>query len=492
MLGADAPLRVQRGATWDVTGSARLRLVGLRDFALDELGTTAGRVGYLESRLIAGGWLDFTPKVGVTIEIEALNGQVTGGFTQVGTARGADTFHVARHERFGGSIILPRKAFVRIDFSAGRLQIGQQAFRWGMGLVAEDGVGEPDFGDAYRGNLVERASFTARPFSSSTSEALRGLAVIAAADLIFRDDNASLLDGDVAWSLVAGARIKTARYEAGVLEVMRRQRDRDDPGRPDAPHLNVFVTDGYGRVFLTDPRAPRVWQLEAEVAFIAGETTRSYLEETARDGASVRSFGGAGRLRYDDAARRLTAKLEAGYAGGDNNPYDDVARQFTFNTDHQVGLILFDQALPMVTARSVDRAASPALLAVPPAGARHLVNQGAVANAIYLFPTARIRPTPALDVRAGYLFAASAADIADPYATAENGGYNAGFGGEAKGARALGHELDLSLRYGFDLGAGVELRVGYEAGVLFPGAAFDSLSERRPIWMARALTDASF
>jgi hypothetical protein len=157
-----------------------------------------------------------------------------------------------------------------------------------------------------------------------------------------------------------------------------------------------------------------------------------------------------------------------------------------------VGLILFDHYLPMLSARAVDRLADPGLLAVPPASTRYLVNQGAVSNAVYAFPTLRWRPVAPLDVRLGYLVASADGDVIDPYSSAKNGGYNATFGGRSPGSRFLGQELDIALRYGIRAGAGVTVRVGYEAGVFFPGAAFEGVGGAGPVWMGRALGDMNF
>ena len=106
----------------------------------------------------------------------------------------------------------------------------------------------------------------------------------------------------------------------------------------------------------------------------------------------MRSAGGIARISYEDEA--VTVALEGGYASGDNDPQDDVVRQFTFNTAYTVGMVLFQHVLPMVTARSADRLMDPGLLAESPSGMRFTVNQGAVRNAAYLNPTLVWRMMP--------------------------------------------------------------------------------------------------
>ena len=74
---------------------------------------------------------------------------------------------------------------------------------------------------------------------------------------------------------------------------------------------------------------------------------------------------------------------------------DATSRTFSMHSDHEVGLLLFEQVIPLLTARAADRGVDPALLARPTPGARNLVNQGQVSNAVYVFPTVRYRPQPA-------------------------------------------------------------------------------------------------
>jgi hypothetical protein len=156
-----------------------------------------------------------------------------------------------------------------------------------------------------------------------------------------------------------------------------------------------------------------------------------------------------------------------------------------------VGLVLFEHVLPLVTARSIDRVNDPSLVAVSPSGLRHTVNQGAVSNATYVNPTVRWRPVGDLDLRIGWLWARTAADLVDVYETARVGGYNTTPGGATSGARSLGHELDASVRYPIPLPAAVGIDVGVDGGVHLPGAALDGVVDD-PVWIARARLDLTW
>ncbi len=458
---------------WDVWGDARLRAVGATDFPVDDRGAPADQTSWYASRVLAG--LRYSPLavLELHVELEGLSGRFAGDLPAHG-ARVEDAFRHPRDQRFGVTTFRPRQAYLQLATPAGVFRLGQQAFLWGTGMLAHDGRTAPDFGDAWQGNLVERALYLGRP--------VRKLYVFVGADLVFADDNAELLEGDTAWAGVAGVRWDDRALELGLLESVRFQTDRDDPLRPDGERttLRVAVTDVYARVAL-----PWEFELEGEAALVAGRTTRPYFED-ALDGADVLAFGGVARLAWERGG--LYAKLEYGHASGDNDPRDDTARPFSFNTDYGVGLLLFDHVLPLVTARAADRINDPELLDVAPSGLRFTVNQGAVGNAEYLYPFVRWEGS-GVDLRLGYLYARSAGDLVDVYRSGLNGGFNTTPGGATPGSRELGQEILAAASYTFDLG--VALRLGAEAAVFLPGDALAGAVED-PLWLGRGKVDLSW
>jgi hypothetical protein len=494
LTGANEPTSPPRSERGDVSGELRLRGVSMGDFALDALGTKGGRARWLESRVMAGGRYRLGADLELVGELEALNGLLAGDTTSIGLARGEDSFDVRRDRAFGAATIIPRKLYVEWDVGVGVLRIGQQAFSWGLGMLANDGSGDREFGDPMRGNLVERVLFATRPFArgSGAGELLERLTLFAATDLVFRDESASLLEGDLALAGVLGAKLTDPRFELGALAVGRWQRDRRDPADGREPETAVFVGDVTAKLMLTDPASPSRLILEGEAALIAGRTTRPLSDETSANGATVLSVGWVTRLRFEHDPARLGVKLEVGQASGDDDPRDATTRQFAFHSDYNVGLLLFDQVLPMVSARALDRVADPRLLGVPPSSSRFLVAQGGVLNATYLNPTLRWWPTPWLDVRLGYVLAGSIATFADPYNSARNGGYPSTAAGSAPDSGILGQEVDASLRVRLELGAGVVAHLGVEGGVFFWGAALTGLGDDRPLGIGRLLTGLRF
>ncbi len=478
--GADPPPRVPLAETWDVFGELRGRAERLSPFVLDDTGLKNPQTAWLATRLRAGGaWSPWSP-LRLVLEGEALSGTAAGDLTALGTAASDDAFLSRRDERFGQTELRARQAYLRVDTPIGRFTVGQQAFLWGTGMLAHDGVAPSDFGEAWGGNLVERVAFATQPAP--------GFTVFMAGDVVFADDNARLMDGDEAYGGALGVRHEVAgRGAMGLLVALREQTDRADPRRPDGrrPTLSVMTGDVWAKWSLG------AVTLEGEGAVISGRTTRPYTEETARSGAGVRSFGALLRARHDQTPWRLTTKLEAGFAGGDDDPRDAMVHTFSFNRDYNVGLVLFEHYLPLVTARAADRATDPALLAVAPSGLRYTVNQGAVSNAAYLFPRALWRPVESVDLRLGYLVAWAPADLVDVYQSGIAGGHNTSPGGHAPGGRLLGQEVDFGARWTYPVFATLELRLGGEAGIFLPGSAFAGLGDS-PVTTLRGAVEVAW
>ncbi|MDX2014095.1 MAG: hypothetical protein SFW67_28110, partial [Myxococcaceae bacterium] len=493
-FGADGPARAARDERWDASGEARLRFNQALPFGVDDVGTSGNQRTWLQSRLVVGGRWVPTGALRVDLELEALSGYLAGDPLTLGTNATSRPFPLAADGR-DRVRVLPRKASLAWTTGLGQLVVGAQTFSWGTGLLANDGAcaAQSDglqFGDAWMGNVVARLAFLTRPFSRADSPLVQQLALFVAGDFVLRDDNASVFDGDLAGAALVGARLDTGRTALGALVVGRTQTDRRDPFRPGAAvsTTTVAVGDLFAR-HRFDLSPSQHLTLEGEGTLIGGRSTRPLTEETVA-GAGVLQLGGLARVRWDADALRLSSALEVGYASGDNDPRDGVARTFSMHSDHNVGLVLFDQVLPMMTARAADRLAAPALLGTPPPSVRFLINPGAVQNAAYLHPVVKWRPVEVVELRVGYVYAVAAADVADAYQSALNGGYSTTTGGRVQGGRVYGHEVDGRVAVRVPLPADISLLFGAEGGVLIPGSAFDGVVGLGTPWLARGL--ASF
>ena len=495
-VGAEGERREPRGEEWDAWGEARLRGIAATRSVQGASGEALDPGRWLMSRVIAGGRYSPAKQLRLELELEALSGHAGGDTTRLGTTLTSRPFPVARDGRQDLARVLLRKAQLTWLTEVGLLSAGVQTFTWGTGMLVNDGAGDPTFGDAWQGNVVARLLLATRPLDQGgSSPLLRSMAVFIGGDWVLRDDNASVYDGDRAFSGVIGVRAQQGMDAFGVLVAARAQTDREDPLRPDRERARtgVFVLDGHARTGWATGGHSRLL-IEAEGALITGSSTRPWSDATWQDGADVRQLGGVGRVRWEEDDRRLTAQLEGGYASGDNDPRDRVARTFTMHTDHNVGLVLFEHVLPLVTARGVDRLGDPGLTAQAPPGTRFAINPGAVQNAIYAHPTVRVRPLEPLELRLGYVFAAPAADLLDAYQTGIRGGFPASYGGRVQSRGAYGHEVDARATWDVALPSRMKLRAGGEGGVLLPGAAFDGVAGLRPdggarraVWLGRAL-----
>src|SRR5690606_28075239 len=101
------------------------------------------------------------------------------------------------------------------------------------------------FGDYQSGDIVERILFATRPFGSSSP-----FVVAVAGDLVFRDEQAELVDGDRAFQGVLSLSYDKGGQQLGVYGVYRNQRrDREavDALTPFTEKLDVFVIDVAGK-----------------------------------------------------------------------------------------------------------------------------------------------------------------------------------------------------------------------------------------------------
>lgn len=489
VMSVDAPL--PKPASIRLDGQLVFDYMLLSAFDLDDEGTPSDRQSWGHTRAVLGLDWDALPYMKAVFGAEAFSGTAFGDLSSQGDAVGVHTFSARRNTNFGVGEFVLREGYLDFDVLVGRLKVGRQGVHWGTGMLVNNGLGDPDFGRAYRGNISDRIVFGTKPFAlTAPYRWMEDLALFVAADRAVRDDNASLLRKDETIGGVFGALVDHRRTKIGFILSYRSQKDRPDGLHPTGERTTVdaLTTDLYFRHFFNPVKAPKTLFVEGEVALITGHTDRPYLEETFVDGADVLSMGGLFRVGYEDRPNRLFTKLEAGFASGDNDGRDDVARSFRFNSDYRLGLILFDQVLPLMTARSADRLTDPGLLGQPPGGLRFTVNQGVVTNAWYLYPFVRYAPIADLELRLGYILAHGMADVVDLFSSGTRAGYNTTVGGQAPGERGLGQEIDASARYTLAISDDIALRLGVEGAVYLPGTAFEGVLDD-PVTMVRTTMD---
>jgi hypothetical protein len=180
----------------------------------------------------------------------------------------------------------------------------------------------------------------------------------------------------------------------------------------------------------------------------------------------------AGVARFAWLTQKWDAMLELGHASGDDALEDDTFKQRAMHPDFNVGLILFEETLRELTARTYG---IPFYSTQNPQGALGFFSNGGVINANYIQPKGRFRPTnvAGLEVIGGILAA-----WVDKTQTSGVALFpECSFGGACKGTKDdkfLGTEFDLAVRASFAGQMRFSLEMGY---LMFGGALKNRLTE---------------
>ena len=385
------------------------------------------------------------------------------------------------HPKF--SVLDLRQLYVEYRGKAGIIRIGQQTSHWGLGMIANAGANDPepgDFGQQRFGALVYRAMVAGRPLYELGGVS-RAIEVVLAADLVVRDSTAELSKGDRAVQGVFALRFaKDPQHHAGVYTVYRRQRAERVTDHARETDVVVFDVEGNWQWALSDTN---VLSLAFELAAINGTTTQG--RNDVAQLFQVRQFGAVVKAGW--RLGRAQILLDWGYASGDRNPNDDRLESFRFDRDFKVGLVLFEDVIGWMSARSAWRAADPGLLGKAPEGVDLAPTGGAVTAATYVFPRLKVGAAEWLDIYGGPLFAVSTARLTDPFNSRVGGGTAINYLGGVPG-NYLGTELDLGAQARWRLSALFGLSAALEVGLLIPGDAFDDATGAPmfPVGMVRA------
>jgi hypothetical protein len=459
-----------------VDGSYRLRLAFETNYLLDGTGARIGQQKWMEHRLRISPKIIEQDQIEVQASFDVLSGLVAGELAPTFQELGWQ----GRSNRDGAhaSGFDFRHLFVKFRLPFGVFELGQMPADWGMGMLINGGNQDlaPDFGDVRFGDIVDRVLFATRPFGflGPRSEIAQHVALALAADLVYRDRYAQLVSstatnglrwGDVASQLVAALVWDPSEDTRAGLYVARRWQEYAAAGGS----LHAWFVDLHARTLFPVEWLGGTVSLEAEAAGIFGNTTHAPNLSSLR--TQVSQQGAVGRALISRGT--LETELEAGYASGDANPFDDASTEFQFNRDFKVGLVLFDELLLFQTQNSARRLADPNLGARPPPGIDLLPTEGAVANALYLKPTLRWRPSlfgGRLRLVGSVLFAWAAQPYVDPYSTFVASTPLNPFG--ASPGRNYGTEIDGAISWRARLRGKVGYELGAQAGRLFPGNAF--------------------
>lgn len=433
LLLASAALAGEDGfGTW-----GELRLLGSLppELTVDTEGHTLGQTGVLDSRLRAGmGYARDDWRV--RGEMDLFSGQLAGDPWDVPgaeDARDREVVNVVRGDAF-------RARRFSVDGMAGPVSIeaGLMTSHWGLGMLANDGAHDPEFGRADFGDRVLRVRFATRPVKGTP------LAVVIAGDRVVDDETATwspFTGGQTAWQGIASVLYGTPdTTRAGLYGVYRHQTELDGLRTTQAGVVDLYADVP---VTLTGMKL----RFAAEGAGILGSTSRAQ-SYNSRDGLVVQSAGAVALVEARPDKLPLRGALRAGWASGDADPDDGFSQDFGFDRDFDVGMVMFDEVQGAVDAAAYAQLTDPEHSGGAPDGADALVGEGAVRAATFLQPIVSVKPRKWAEIKLGAVFAWNTKPISQPFATYRNGGVPANFLGEKTSGYALGTELDWAITLG--------------------------------------------
>ncbi|MBM4387827.1 MAG: hypothetical protein FJ088_08820, partial [Deltaproteobacteria bacterium] len=364
----------EEGALFQFPVWYRMRAYKLDSFPLDSKETFNSQQVFFRHQLRFSPSISFEKDLRIIFEADAFSGLIAGDKDK----NTGDYLLLPEDEYTGRGRFDLRKAYISWKMDAGVLRFGQQASNFGLGLIANSGDGEDDwFSDNGLGDISERFMFITTPLIIfSNSDWAKSVYLAFGADLVYRDDNADLMDGDTAYQGVASLMYNTEDIKAGFYLAVRRQ--EDDKGTI----LNANAYDLYFdfKKNLTDQLS---FSAGFEGAVISGYTDR-VISYGARKGLDILSAGAV--LKTGIAHKGLSLNFDAlfGYASGDNNPSDSETRAFFFDPDFKAGMILFEEVLARATARTTEIVTDPELMGYPPIGVSAIPTDGSITNAFFI------------------------------------------------------------------------------------------------------------
>jgi len=386
-----------RAADVDFEGFYRARARAFSSLSIDPLnGDSEGLSQYIQHRAVLRPRFVVNDQIAFFMDIRALDGvtwgdrptPITDISGQVDPMVFTDQLEPAVDGNDGRAGLSVWRAWSELRFGDHTVRVGRMPLNWGRGVWWNDGLGlVSDYGDS-----ADRVQW-----EGLFDEVYASVAVdVSHSGFWGAQDDTYAVNGMIAYrdeTINAGL--------AGQIKVTPN------------PSVSVFTADASmdATIGLIDVSA------EIVAHFGGGDL------DTGATNVRIASGGGVveGGVGFDWA----TVSLIAGLATGDQDPNDATQSTFAFDPDYNVGVLLFEQALPtfaatLPTSDNGGRDASRAVL-----GTR-------IQNAIFLRPSIRRTFADKVEVEGSLLYARAAAV---PSTTAYSG------------RRTYGYELDASARW---------------------------------------------
>lgn len=263
----------------------------------------------------------------------------------------------------------------------GRIAIGRQPLQWGAGVLWNDGNAV----DAEYGDTADRVQVTGR---------IGPVFVMGAWDVQYEGFLGAADDMQAA-SLAVGYRSETVGV--GLLNNYRY--------RPEAPdNYQAYTGDLWGFAELGPVRA----ELEVVAVFGGGNL------DTGANDVTINAFGAMAKADYK--AEKLSFGAEFGVATGDDDPSDSTIKTFSFDRDHNVGLLMFEEPMPTLESAALNDSNGGRTTEAAQSG-------DGISNAIYFRPAVKYKLLSTVEAELSWVVAGRA----DSAGTDEN---NEGYGNE--------------------------------------------------------------
>jgi len=405
-------------------GYYRFQAALLDDLSLDRDSETAdGTRAWMSHRLLLRPHLRFSSNVHVFMDIDVMDAMAFGNGPEVLSALGAvqesgeafdEPLPLSESQIPGADYresLFVRRAWAELYTPYVDIKVGRMGNHWGMGLFANDGNGKLSrYGDTVDRIMVSTSRLDPVRLNFAFDTRAEGF--------INRDDDTHsfmLSGGYLSEVHQLGAYLRWTRQPSNSFNVI---------------HADIYAATQLGPLSL---------QLEALLLWGKAPNTDIGVED-------LNILAGGGALDAKLAIDPFEVGLQIGVASGDSNPSDSTWNTLRFDRDHDVGMILFETAMPQL---SVGEFANSENQNIDTSQA--LVGNS-VANAFYLKPEFHISPRK--DLVAGVSFVAAFPLVPEA------------FGEDAP--NFYGAEIDLDLTY--TLYGNFE--IAGELGVFLPGPVF--------------------
>jgi len=310
---------------------------------------------------------------------------VTGSSTSLSTADGVYSAIDGEDATSLRQTINPRAVWADIYAPLGRVRFGRMPVDWGAGLVLNAG----DEFDSEYGDTSDRIEFTTKVGPVF----LEGAYDLVHEGLLGESDDFHIANLALAW--------KTENIGIGYLN-----RYRFQPSQNFSAYTgDIWAKADFGTIFG-----------ELEFAFELGGGDLN----TGANDIDIAAWGGMLDLGVNLGS--ISAGMELGIASGDSDLADNKLTTFTFDRDHDVALLMFEEAMPVLESTVMNESTGGRTLDAARTG-------NAVSNAQYLRPWVTYGVRKDLSVTA-HLVAARADTLDESESTGRGYGVEYGVTGE--------------------------------------------------------------